>query len=79
MYLGSHQGRLLAIDLSKQKLVWFFETDAAKKNGPAQTNDKGAPKYEAAFADNFYDDIVVGLQRCSPSAQYSRHPQSQAM
>ena len=63
MYLGSHQGRLLAIDLCKQKLAWFFETDAAKKNGPALTNDKGAPKYEAAFADNFYDDIVVGLQK----------------
>jgi eukaryotic-like serine/threonine-protein kinase len=63
MYLGSHQGRLLAVDLTSQKLAWYFETDAAKKNGPALTNDKGAPKYEAAFADNFYDDIVVGLQK----------------
>ena len=63
MYLGSHQGRLLAIDLVAQKLVWYFETDGAKKNGAALTNDKGAPKYEAAFADNFYDDIVVGLQK----------------
>jgi outer membrane protein assembly factor BamB len=63
MYLGSHQGRLLAIDLAAQKLAWYFETDGAKKNGPALTNDKGAPKYEAAFADSFYDDMVVGLQK----------------
>ena len=63
MYLGSHQGRLLAIDLGARKVAWYFETDAAKKSGPALTTDKGAPKYEAAFADNFYDDIVVGLQK----------------
>ena len=63
MYLGSHRGRLLAIDLSTQKVAWYFETEAAKKNGSALTTDKGAPNYEAAFADNFYDDIVVGLQK----------------
>jgi outer membrane protein assembly factor BamB len=63
LYLGSHQGRLLAVDLTGQKLAWYSETDAAKKNGAALTNDKGGPKYEAAFADNFYDDIVVGLQK----------------
>lgn len=63
MYLGSHQGRLLAIDLTAQKVAWYFETDAAKKNGPILTKEKGAPKYEAAFADNFYDDLVVGLQK----------------
>jgi outer membrane protein assembly factor BamB len=63
MYLGSHQGRLLAIDLTAQKLAWYFETDAARKNGPELTNEKGAPKYEAAFADNFYDDLVIGLEK----------------
>ena len=63
MYLGSHQGRLLAINLSAQKLAWYFETEAAKKNGPALTNNQGAPNYEAAFADNFFDDIVAGLQK----------------
>jgi len=63
LYLGSHQGRLLAIDLSAKKLDWYFETDAAKQNGPALTNAKGAPNYEAAFADNFFDDIVVGLHK----------------
>jgi len=63
MYLGSHQGRLLAIDPNAKKLAWYFETDAAKKNGPALTDQKGAPDYQAAFHDNFYDDIVVGLQK----------------
>jgi len=63
LYLGSHQGRLLAIDLSAKKLAWYFETEAAKQNGPALTDAKGAPNYEAAFADNFYDDIVVGMHK----------------
>ena len=63
MYLGSHQGRLLAVDLAAKRPAWYFETDGAKKNGPALTTDQGAPKYEAAFADNFYDDIVTGLQK----------------
>jgi len=63
LYLGSHQGRLLAIDLSTQKLAWSFETEAAKKNGPAFTDPKGAPNYAAAFADSFYDDIVSGIQK----------------
>jgi len=63
MYLGSHQGRLLAINLNTQKLAWYFETDGAKKNGPALTDAKGAPDYQAAFNDNFYDDIVVGLEK----------------
>jgi len=63
MYLGSHQGRLLAVDLKTQKLAWHFATDAAKKNGAALTDNKGAPNYQAAIADNFYDDVIVGLQK----------------
>jgi len=62
-YIGSHQGRLLAIDLASQKLAWAFATEAAKKNGPALTDSKGAPNYEAAFADSFYDDVVSGIQK----------------
>ena len=63
LYLGSHQGRLIAMDLAAQKVAWTFETDGAKKNAAALTNDKGEPNYQAAFADNFYDDIVVGVQK----------------
>lgn len=65
LYLGSHQGRLLAIDLAAQKLAWSFDTDAFKTNGPALTDAKGAPNYAAAFADSFYDDIVSGIQKMS--------------
>jgi outer membrane protein assembly factor BamB len=63
LYIGSHQGRLLAIDLATQKTVWTFETEAAKKSGPAFTDSKGAPNYEAAFASSFYDDVVSGVQK----------------
>jgi len=62
-YIGSHQGRLLAIDLASQKLAWTFTTEAAKKNGPALSDAKGAPNYEAAFVDSFYDDVVSGIQK----------------
>jgi len=63
MYLGSHQGRLLAVDLALQKTAWFFETEAAKKNSAILTDAKGEPNYAVAFVDSFYDDIVVGMQR----------------
>jgi glucose dehydrogenase len=63
LYLGSHQGRLLAIDLTSQKPAWTFETEASKKNGPALTDPKGAPNYAVAFLDSFYDDIVTGIQK----------------
>ena len=63
LYLGTHRGRLLAIDLRSQELAWFFETEAAKRNGAGLTNEKGAPNYPAVFNDNFYDDIVAGLQK----------------
>jgi len=63
LYIGSHQGRLLAIDLSSQGLAWKFETEAAKSNGPALTDVHGAPNYAAAFAGPFYDEIVAGVQK----------------
>lgn len=63
LYLGSHQGRLLAIDLTTHKLSWMFETEAAKKNGPALTDAKGAPNYAVAFTGTFYDEIVSGIQK----------------
>lgn len=63
LYIGSHQGKLIAIDLASQKTAWTFETDASRQNGPALTKPDGTPKYEAAFADNFYDSMVVGVQK----------------
>jgi eukaryotic-like serine/threonine-protein kinase len=60
-YIGSHQGKLFAIDLVNRKLAWTFETDASKLNGPTYTKPDGTPNYEAAFTDDFYDDMVAGV------------------
>jgi outer membrane protein assembly factor BamB len=62
-YIGTHQGKLLAIDLTMQKPAWTFETDGFKKNGATFTKQGGVPKYEAAFFDFFYDDMVSGVQK----------------
>jgi len=63
LYVGTHQGRLQAIDLTSRKPAWAFATEAAKKNGPAFTDEKGAPNYAAAMKDSFYDNIVSGIQQ----------------
>lgn len=62
-YVGSHDGRLLAINLKSQKLAWSFDTDGRKQNAATYTKEGGVPKYEAAFFDFFYDDMVSGLQK----------------
>src|SRR5450631_620686 len=56
LYIGSHEGKLTAIDLKTQKLAWEFQTDASRQNGPAFTKPDGTPNYEAAFTEDFYDD-----------------------
>lgn len=63
LYIGSHEGKLLAIDLKTQKFAWTFETDGSKANGGTYTKPDGTPKYEAAFFDFFYDDMVKGVQK----------------
>jgi len=63
LYIGSHQGRLNAVDLKTQKVAWTFETEDSKKNGPSYTKPDGTPNYEAAFFDFFYDDMVTGVQK----------------
>lgn len=62
-YIGSHQGRLMAINLKTQKLAWTFDTDGSKKSGPTYTKEDGSPKYEAAFFDFFYDDMISGVSK----------------
>jgi outer membrane protein assembly factor BamB len=61
LYIGSNQGKLLTIDLAGQKLAWTFETEASRRNGPALTTPDGSPDYQAAFGDNFYDNLVAGV------------------
>jgi outer membrane protein assembly factor BamB len=63
LYIGSHQGRLNAVDVKTQKVAWTFETENSKKNGPSFTRPDGVPNYEAAFFDFFYDDMVSGVQK----------------
>jgi outer membrane protein assembly factor BamB len=63
LYIGSHQGKLNAIDLKTQKVAWTFETEDSKKNGPTFTKADGTPNYEAAFFDFFYDDMIIGVQK----------------
>ncbi len=63
LYIGSHEGKLLAIDLRTQKFAWSFETEGHKENGSTYTKPDGTPKYEAAFTDFFYDDMVHGVQK----------------
>jgi outer membrane protein assembly factor BamB len=65
-YIGTHQGKLLAIDLKAQKLAWTFDTDGFKQNGATWTKADGTPNYEAAFTDFFYDDMVSGVQKMMP-------------
>jgi len=62
-YIGSHEGKLLAIDLKSQKVAWTFATESSKKNGPTFTMPDGTPNYEAAFFDFFYDDMIIGVQK----------------
>ena len=63
LYSGSHSGRLFAIDLKEQKTAWEFQTDGAKQNAATYTNADGTPNYAAAYASDFYDDMVAGMRK----------------
>jgi outer membrane protein assembly factor BamB len=54
---------LNAVDLVNHKMAWTFVTDASKRNGPTYTKPDGTPNYEAAFASDFYDDLMAGYSR----------------
>ncbi len=63
LYVGSHEGKLMAIDLSLQKTAWTFQTDGSVQNGTTYTNEDGTPNYGAAFTENFYDTMVIGVSK----------------
>jgi len=63
LYIGSHAGKVLAIDLKARKVAWTFVTDGARQNAAALTNADGTPNYRAAVSDAFYDSLVIGVQR----------------
>jgi outer membrane protein assembly factor BamB len=63
LYIGSHEGKLIDINLKTQKLAWTFQTDGSKENGATYTNPDGTTKFEAAMKGDFYDEIVAGVDR----------------
>jgi len=63
LYIGSEQGKLLAIDLTGRRVAWAFQTEDSKKNGPTYTNADGTPNYRAAHSDSFYDQLVIAHDR----------------
>jgi len=63
LYVGSHEGKLMAVDLASQKTAWTFQTDGSIQNGTTYTKEDGTPKYEAAFADDFYESMVIGVNK----------------
>jgi outer membrane protein assembly factor BamB len=63
VYIGSHEGKLLAIDVIARKTAWTFQTDASRQNGPALTMPDGKPNYAAAMKTMFFDEVVSGIQR----------------
>jgi outer membrane protein assembly factor BamB len=61
LYIGSHAGTLIAIDLDKHAAAWTFSTDGANRNAVALTKQNGDPNYGVAFSDTFYDQLVMGV------------------
>ncbi len=63
LYIGSHDGKLTAIDLITQTRAWDFQTDASRQKLAGLSKPDGAPNYEAAFDSDFYDDMIAGIAR----------------
>ncbi len=63
LYIGSHAGKLIAVDVKTKKLAWSFVTDGASSNAAALTSADGSPNYRAAITDSFYDSLVIGVDR----------------
>ena len=63
LYVGSQIGKLYAIDLGTHQIAWEFATEGNKRNGATYIKADGAPNYEAAFTDFFYNDMVIGVDK----------------
>ena len=61
LYIGSHAGTLIAIDLEKHATAWTFSTDGANRNAATYTKKNGDPDYGDVYGDFFYDDMVSGV------------------
>ena len=63
LYLAGQDGKLVAIDLTSRKPVWLFQTEGSKRNLVKYSKADGSPNYGAAFASDFYDDLIVGVAK----------------
>jgi outer membrane protein assembly factor BamB len=65
LYMGNFGGKLTAIDLKTQKPAWVFETDGARQNAGAMTNEDGSIKWQTLFPgpNLFYDDMVLAVHK----------------
>jgi outer membrane protein assembly factor BamB len=63
LYIGSHEGKLFAVNLRDHSIAWIFQTDGSRKYGSIYTTKDGRPAYEVAMQTFFYDDVVAGIQK----------------
>ena len=63
LYIGSHAGKLIAIDLKDGKTRVGFATDGASRTAARSPARTASPNYKAAFGDSFYDDVIIGADR----------------
>lgn len=63
LYQASHDGKLRAIDLKAQKTAWEFQTEGSRQNLAAFSKPDGTPNYAAAFTENFYEAMVMGVNK----------------
>ena len=63
VYIGSHDGKLTATNLATGTRAWEFQTDASRQKLAAFSKPDGSPNYQAAFASDFYDDLIAGIAR----------------
>lgn len=64
-YFGVGSGKLLALDLKSGKPRWEFQTEASKANLSALGLPDGKPDHTKIFASNFWEDMVLAVQKFS--------------
>jgi eukaryotic-like serine/threonine-protein kinase len=73
-FFGTDEGKLVAVELRDKTVAWEFQTDGSRQHGAALTQADGAPNYERAYVDNFYDSLMVGVGRLRSTGAISSSP-----
>ena len=74
LYVAGQDGKLVAIDLATRTAAWTFQSEGSLANLAAYSKPDGGPRYEVAFASDFYDDIVAGVARIRSVGQFLSSP-----